>query len=86
MVSDTRKAELQGLPEFWASALQLMEGIGATVDEVRAVSAAKGHHSPDTPAANYEQAYIDGCIVAQWPKWADEIKRLREQAEPVPFD
>ena len=86
VVSDTRKAELQGLPEFWASALQLMEGIGATVDEVRAVSAAKGHHSPDTPAANYEQAYIDGCIVAQWPKWADEIKRLREQAEPVPFD
>lgn len=86
VVSDTRKAELQGLPEFWAPALQLMEGIGATVDEVRAVSAAKGHHSPDTPAANYEQAYIDGCIVAQWPKWADEIKRLREQAEPVPFD
>lgn len=86
VVSDARKAELQGLPEFWAPALQLMEGIGATVDEVRAVSAAKGHHSPDTPAANYEQAYIDGCIVAQWPKWADEIKRLREQAEPVPFD
>ena len=73
------------LPGFWAPALQLMEGIGATVDEVRAVSAAKGHHSTDTPAKNYEQAYVEGCIVAQWPKWVEEIRKLRKEREPVPF-
>lgn len=85
IVSDTKAVSTTNLPDYWAPALQLMATIDATIEEVCAISASKGHHSVDTPAQNYEQVYIDGCIVAQWDKWAQEIKTLREQAEPLPF-
>lgn len=75
------------LPGYWAPALQLMEGIGATVDEIAAVASdVKGFFSRDTPPANYPKEFVDGCIVAQWPAWKREIETLRMDAEPVPFD
>ena len=83
---DPANPELHGLPEHWRPALRLMAGVGATVDDVRAIAARKGHFTPDTPADAYPQDYIDGCIVAQWPKWREEIERMRLDAEPVPFD
>lgn len=83
---DPANPELHGLPEYWRPALQLMAGIGATVDEVRAVAARKGHFTMDTPAASFPQEYIDGCVVAQWPKWMEEIEAARLDAEPVPFE
>lgn len=83
---DPASPELHGLPDFWRPALQLMAGIGATVDEVRAVAARKGHFTMDTPAASFPKEYIDGCVVAQWPKWMEEIEAARLDAEPVPFE
>lgn len=83
---DPANPELHGLPGFWKPALQLMDGIGATVDEVRTVAARKGHFTMDTPAASFPKEYIDGCIVAQWPKWEEEIEAARLDAEPVPFE
>lgn len=78
--------DADALPEWWAPALQLMAGMGATVDEVREIAARKGHFTADTPASSFPREYVDGCIVAQWPKWREEIERLREEREPVPFD
>lgn len=64
-----------------------MAGMGATVDEVRYVaSKVKGFFTEDTPASNYPKEFIDGCIVAQWPKWREEIEAARLDAEPVPFE
>ena len=75
------------LPEYWAPALQLMEGIGATVEEIRTVASdVKGFFSRDTPPENYPKDFVDGCIVAQWPAWQREIETLRMDAGPVPFD
>lgn len=75
------------LPEYWAPALQLMEGIGATADEIVAVASdVKGFFTRDTPPAAYPREFVDGCIVAQWPAWRHEIETLRMNAEPVPFD
>lgn len=75
------------LPDYWAPALQLMEGIGATVDEIVAVASdVKGFFTRDTPPAAYPKEFVDGCIVAQWPAWRHEIETLRMNAEPVPFD
>lgn len=85
VVSDTSKSAGSGLPDFWAPALQLMEKDGVSVDEVRAMSAAKGFFSADTPAENYPEDYVRGGIVAQWPKCLENIKAMREEAEPVPF-
>ena len=80
------RAAEPALPGFWAPALQLMGSIGATVDEVREVAAAKGHFTLDTPPANYPKEYVDGCIVAQWPAWKKAIEGMRIDREPVPFD
>ena len=84
-VPAARSAE-PALPGFWAPALQLMGSIGATVDEMREVAAAKGHFTLDTPPANYPKEYVDGCIVAQWPAWKKAIEGMRIDREPVPFD
>ena len=84
---DPANPELHGLPDYWRPALQLMAGMGATVDEVRYVaSKVKGFFTEDTPASNYPKEFIDGCIVAQWPKWREEIEAARLDAEPVPFE
>lgn len=85
VVSDTAKAKTAGLPDFWAPALQLMEAAGVTVDEVRAMAAKKGFFTADTPAENYPKGFVDGCLVAQWPKCLEAIKAIREENEPVPF-
>lgn len=74
------------LPAFWAPALQLMAGIGASSEEIRDVAVGKGHFTPDTPLENYPKEYVDGCIVAQWPAWKDAIEGLRIDREPVPFE
>lgn len=74
------------LPAFWAPALQLMAGIGASREEIRDVAVGKGHFTPDTPLENYPKEYVDGCIVAQWPAWKDAIEGLRIDREPVPFE
>lgn len=82
---DPANPELHGLPDYWKPALRLMAGIGATVDEIRAIAAKKGHFTLDTPASNFPKEYIDGCIVAQWSKWQEEIDGMRSDSEPVPF-
>lgn len=75
-----------GLPDYWAPALQLMDGIGATVDEIKAVASdVKGFFSADTPPSNYPKEFVDGCIVAQWDAWRREIETLRVNSEKVPF-
>lgn len=86
VVSDSAKAAASGLPEYWAPALQLMEKDGVSVEEVRAMSAAKGFFSADTPVENYPEEYVRGGIVAQWPKCLANVEAMREEAEPVPFD
>lgn len=82
VVSDTAQANGSGLPDFWAPALQLMEADDVTVDEVRKMAADKGFFTIDTPAENYPQAFVEGCLVAQWPKCRDHIL----DARPVPFE
>ncbi|MEG2368761.1 MAG: ATP-binding protein [Gordonibacter sp.] len=86
LVSDTRKTKAQALPDYWAPALQLMDAIGATVDDVRAVAVAKGHVTPETPPDKFGKDYIDGCIVPQWPKFVEEINSARAYNAPVPFN
>ncbi|MFQ9179968.1 MAG: ATP-binding protein [Eggerthella lenta] len=82
-----RHGEIQGgrPARLRAPALQLMERDGVSVEEIRAMSAAKGFFSADTPAENYPEDYVLGGIVAQWDKCVANIEAMREEAEPVPF-
>lgn len=75
----------EGLPAFWAPAVQLMERDGVTPDEVRGFAVLQGHFTPDTPLANYPADYVAGLIVPQWEQVRAKVMEYRA-AEDVPFN
>lgn len=75
----------EGLPAFWAPAVQLMERDGVTPDEVRGFAVLQGHFTPDTPLANYPADYVAGLIVPQWEQVVAKVMEYRA-AEDVPFN
>lgn len=75
----------EGLPAFWAPAVQLMERDGVTPDEVRGFAVLQGHFTPDTPLANYPADYVAGLIVPQWDAVKAKVAEYRA-AEDVPFN
>lgn len=75
----------EGLPAFWAPAVQLMERDGVTPDEVRGFAVLQGHFTPDTPLANYPADYVAGLIVPQWDAVKAKVMEYRA-AEDVPFN
>lgn len=75
--------ELEGLPAYWEPALRLMSSAGISVDEVRLMAADKGFFTSETPAANYPEAFVDGCLVAQWDACRKHIESMRAGAPPV---
>lgn len=75
----------EGLPAFWAPAVQLMERDGVTPDEVRGFAVLQGHFTPDTPLANYPADYVAGLIVSQWEQVRAKVMEYRA-AEDVPFN
>lgn len=75
----------EGLPAFWAPAVQLMERDGVTPDEVRGFAVLQGHFTPDTPLANYPADYVAGLIVPQWEQVKAKVAEYRA-AEDVPFN
>lgn len=75
----------EGLPAFWAPAVQLMERDGVTPDEVRGFAVLQGHFTPDTPLANYPADYVAGLIVPQWQQVVAKVMEYRA-AEDVPFN
>lgn len=75
----------EGLPAFWAPAVQLMERDGVTPDEVRGFAVLQGHFTPDTPLANYPADYVAGLIVPQWEQVKAKVMEYRA-AEDVPFN
>lgn len=70
------------LPDWWEPALQLMAPDGITLDEIKANAVNLRHFTPDTPIENYPREYVEGAIIAQWPKCRENIL----DARPVPFD
>lgn len=75
----------EGLPAFWAPAVQLMERDGVTPDEVRGFAVLQGHFTPDTPLANYPADYVAGLIVPQWQQVAAKVAEYRAGGD-VPFN
>lgn len=75
----------EGLPAFWAPAVQLMERDGVTPDEVRGFAVLQGHFTPDTPLANYPADYVAGLIVPQWQQVVAKVAEYRAGGD-VPFN
>lgn len=50
--------------------------------EIQTVVAKKGYYPSDTPIENYEDKFINGVLVAAWPKVFAMIKEMRENELP----
>lgn len=62
-----------GFPE---KLMDLMHEAGVTEGQVRKVVAAKGYYPEQTPIHNYDDKFVDGVLVAAWPKVLEMIRQM----------
>lgn len=74
----------EGLPGFWAPAVQLMERDGVSLADVMRFAVLQGHFTPDTPPEAYPADYVAGLIVPQWDAVKAKVAEYRA-SEDVPF-
>lgn len=69
------------LPDYIPKALaDLMIANKVTEEEIKEATYARGYYPKGTPFVNFEQGFIDGCLIAGWPKL---LKFITD--ERVPF-
>lgn len=64
---------------FPAALFDLMDADGITEAEIQKAVAKRGYYPVDTPIGNYEQKFVDGVIVAAWPKVKALIESMRKE-------
>lgn len=80
-----RADEADGLPAFWAPAVELMRRDGVSLDEVKRFAMLQGHFTMDTPLEAYPPEYISGLIVPQWDAVRAKVGEYRDEKD-VPFN
>ena len=63
---------------FPVQLMELMQANGVSEEQIRKVVAAKGYYPENTPIHNYEDKFIDGVLVAAWPKVLEYISQLTD--------
>lgn len=72
----------------------LMTAYSVTEKEIQEAVASRGYYPIDTPIQNYDEGFINGCLVAAWSQIYEVIKKTKESrgefvnAEPneIPFN
>lgn len=65
-----------GIPQ---NLVDLMQANNVLPIEIMAATEARGYYPSGTPIQNYDPGYIDGVLVAAWPKVFEMIQGLRNQ-------
>ena len=74
----------EGIPKALAD---LMRENRVSEWDIQAVCAKRGYYPEDTPIANYDPDFIQGCLVAAWPQVYGMIQeRNAELNEQNPFN
>lgn len=68
VVTEAPKTTTEDKAAFNAPLYDLMERDGITEAEIQAVVAKKGYFPIDTPVGNYPADFVNGSLVACWPK------------------
>ncbi|WP_296012668.1 ATP-binding protein [uncultured Adlercreutzia sp.] len=84
-VAPTAEPAAPALPAKWSKVAQLCAADGIDPSEIAAASVMLGNFTADTPMENYPEDYL-GFVASSWGAFKAHVARLREQAEPVPFD
>ena len=70
---------LRGVPKPLAS---LMAENGVTVEDIQLVVSQEGYYPRDTRIADYDPAFVEGCLVAAWPQVFSKIMSNKD----LPFE
>ena len=62
---------------FPAKLWDLMTMHGVTEEEIQKVVAQQGYYPVETPVGNYDAAFVDGRLIANWDAVYNEIKKIR---------
>jgi hypothetical protein len=54
-----------------------MEADGVTDEEIRKAVAHRGYYPLETQIGVYDQKFVDGVLVAAWPKVKDLVTKIR---------
>ena len=61
---------------------RLMDMDGVTAEEIRRVVAKVGYYPEDTPIMMYEEGFVPGMLVADWPVVRSMIEEMRKNDTP----
>lgn len=72
----------------------LMVAYGVTEKEIQETVASRGYYPIDTPVQNYDEDFINGCLVAAWDQMYEIIKKtklakgefVKAEQQEMPFD
>ncbi len=76
-VSQENPAASQGIP---GKLLALMNSYHVTAEDVTGAVEKRGYYPKGTPIKNYEPAFVEGVLVAAWPKVYEMIKENKRAA------
>lgn len=79
-VKEEKKAEKAKAPKVPKALADLMAANDVTLAEVQAVVAKKGYYPEGTPFENYEDDFVQGCLIGAWKQVYDMIEDMR-----IPF-
>jgi hypothetical protein len=72
-----KKALKEDPTAFPAALWDLMEADGVTDEEIRKAVAHRGYYPLETQIGVYDQKFVDGVLVAAWPKVKDLVTKIR---------
>ena len=67
-------------PTFQAL-FDLMNEVNISAEVLQAVVADRGYYPKDTPITNYDENFVNGCLIGAWPQVLDMIKEYTK----IPF-
>lgn len=75
--TENPEAAAQGIPK---KLLDLMNSYHVVIEDVTGAVEKRGYYPKGTPITNYEPAFIEGVLVAAWPKVYEMIKENKRAA------
>lgn len=78
--SEAPAAEEKGAEEVPTKLLDLMKMSRVTLEDVMRAVEFRGYYPKGTPFANYDAEFVDGVLVAAWPKVYETIKKNKMDA------
>jgi hypothetical protein len=75
----------EGVPDHLRKLYGLMENDGISKAEVRYACEKNGYYPEGTPLENYNPAWVEEKLIANWQRIKEAIEELKPYMENIPF-